>query len=304
MKIGLIGINNLQQEEHFRLIHQALGKSMHGIFSHSEEVVPISINYNIKLYKSANELFEKVDAVYFANSLKPNYDFAINAIKKSCHIFIENLSALSIDEVKQLYKVASEARTKIQLKLTKSFAPEFIEVKNYITEPKLIEINNDFSKFLRFDDYFFEILNNLFFADKNIKSGIKKISPLALPVDKSHFSLVHIRLDYDNGSVVNMKFNNISKDDESTVTFHLKDEIIYIDFIKHFAIKHRISDGQINRQEFQIANETAFNTEMLNFINSCKDIEMQNVSEYPTELKIIQLTQEIKEKLIQSSRPV
>lgn len=304
MKIGLIGINSLQQEEHFKIIHQALAKNLHGIFSHSEEVIPISANYNIKLYRSSNELFEKVDAVYFANSVKPNFDFAINALKKSCHLFIENISMLTIEEVRQLYKVAFEARTKIQLKLTKSFTPEFIEVKNYISNPKLIEISNSFSKLLRLDDYFSEILNNLFFANYNIQSAIKKVSPLALPLDNSHFSLVHIRLDYDNGAVVNMKFNNISKENESTVTFYKKDEITSIDFIKHFAIKHKIAEGQVTRQEFYIANETAFNTEMVNFINSCKDIELQNVSEHPTELKIIQATQEIKDKLIQVSHPI
>lgn len=304
MKIGIIGINTLQQEEHFKIIHQALGKNLQGIFSHSEEAIPISTNYNIKLYKSSNELFEKVDAVYFANSVKPNFDYAINALKKACHLFIENISMLSIDEVKQLYKVAFEARTKIQLKLTKSFTPEFSEVRNFISDSKLIEISNSFSKLLRLDDYFSEILNNLFFTNQNIQSGIKKISPLALPLDNNHFSLVQIRLDYDNGAVVNMKFNNISKEDESTVTFHKKDEIIYIDFIKHYAIKHKIAEGQVARQEFLITNETAFNTEMVNFIKSCKDIEMQNISEHPAELKIIQATQEIKDRLIQLFHPM
>lgn len=299
MKIGLIGINDLAQEEHLKIIQQALGKNLIGVFSHSENIIPISTKNNLKLFKSANELFESVDAVYFANALKPNYDFAINAIKKSCHLFIESVSMLTIEEVKQLYKLAYEAGTKIQLKLTKSFTPEYIQVKNDLLNPKLIEINNSFSTLLRYDDYFTEILNNLFFANLNIHSSVKKISPLVLPLDNGHFSLVHIRLDYDNGAVVNMKFNTISKENENTVTFHKKDEIIFIDFIKHFAIKHSISGGQVTRQEFYISNEIAFNTEMTNFIDMCKDIDMNQVSEYPTDLKIIQETLEIKDRLIQ-----
>ena len=304
MKIGLIGINTLNQEEHFKLIHQTLHKNLYGIFSHSEEILPISANYNIKLFQSTNELFEKVDAVYFANSLKPNFDFAINALKKSCHLFIEDVSMLTINEVKQLYKVAFEARTKIQLKLTKSFTPEYIEVRDYLSEPKFIEINKNFSKFLRYDDYFSEILNNLYFANQNIHSGIKKISSLTLPIDNNHFSLVNIRLDYDNGAVVNMKFNSIANEDERSVTFHEKDRMIHINFGKHFAIEHKFVEGQITRQEFNIPNETAFNIEMINFINSCQHLDIQNISESPTELKIIQLTHDIKERLIQSSQPV
>jgi len=304
MKIGLIGINTLNQEDHFKLIHQTLHKNLYGIFSHSEEVMPISVNYNIKLFQSTNELFGKVDAVYFANSLKPNFDFAINALKKSCHLFIEDVSMLAINEVKYLYKVAFEARTKIQLKLTKSFTPEYIEVRDYISEPKFIEINKSFSKFLRHDEYFSEILNNLYFANQSIHSGIKKISSLALPIDSNHFSLVNIRLDYDNGAVVNMKFNNIANEDESLVTFHEKDSIVHINYGKHFAIEHKFVEGQITRQEFNIPNETAFSIEITNFINTCQNLDIQNISESPTELKIIQLAHDIKERLIQSSQPV
>ncbi|MFC2151342.1 Gfo/Idh/MocA family oxidoreductase [Bacteroidota bacterium] len=304
MKIGLIGINTLEKEEHFKLIRQSLHKNLFGLYSHSEDILPLSSNYHVKLFHSTNELFENVDAVYFAGSLKPNYDFALNAIKKSCHIYLEDISTLSFEQVKQLYKVAFEARTKIQLKLTKSFTPEYIEVRDFLKQPKLIEIEKFFSKFLRHEEYFTEILNNLYFADQNIHSGVKKISSLVLPIDNNHFSLVHFRLDYDNGAVVNMKFNNIANENKSKVTFHEKDRIIYIDFVKHFATKHRLTEGQISRREFNIPRQTAFNIEILNFINSCQNLDMQNISESPTELKLIQVTHEIIERILQSSIPV
>lgn len=304
MKIGLIGINTLNQEEHFKLIHQALQKNLFGIFSPSEEILPISTNYNVQLFQSTNELFKIANAVYFADSIKPNFDFAINALKKSCHLFIEDLSSLSINEVKQLYKVAFEARVKIQLKRTKSFTPEYLEIKDYLYEPKLIEIKNDYSKFLRHDDYFSEIYNNLLFANQNIHSCVKKTSSFVLPIDNNRFSVVHIRLDYDNGAIVNMKFNNIALENESLVCFHEIDRVVQIDFKKHFTSKYKISEGQIIRKEFNTSNETAINTEISNFINSCKTIDIQNISETPPELKIIQMTHEIKERLIQSTHPV
>jgi len=303
MKIGLIGINSLKQEEHFKTIHQSLQKKLHGFFSHSTEVLPISANYNIKHFQSTNDLFKKSDAIYFANSLKPNYDFAINALKESCHLFIEDISMLSIDEVKHLYKVAFEARAKIQLKLTKSFTPEYIEVRNYLIEPKFIEIEKKFPKFLRLDDYFTEILNNLCFAYQNIKTGVKKISTFALPFDNNHFSLVHIQLDYDNGAVVSMKFNNIALEYESIVNIHEKDRIVHINFGKHFAAKHKFLDGQITRRDFTIPAETAFDIELLNFIRSCQNLDVQNLSEFPAELKLIKLAHEIKDRLIQSTHP-
>ena len=101
-----------------------------------------------------------------------------------------------------------------------------------------------------------------------------------------------------------MKFNNIANEDESLVTFHEKDRIIHINYGKHFATEHKFVNGQINRQEFNIPNETAFSNEIVYFINTCQNLDIQNISESPTELKIIQLAHDIKERLIQSSQPV
>ncbi|PLX21301.1 MAG: hypothetical protein C0597_03535 [Marinilabiliales bacterium] len=303
MKIGLIGINNLSQEEHFKNISQALQKKLHGIFSHSDEILPISSSYNVKIYKSTGDLFDHVDAVYFANSLKPNFDFALNALKKSCHLFVEDVSELKIEEMKHLYKVAFEARSKMQLKLTKMFSPEFIEVRDSLTKPKLIEINRSFSKLMRFDDYFTEILNSLYFSYKNMRSSVKKYSTQALPLDNNHFSLVHLRLEYDNGAIVNIKFSNISTENSSNLYFYENDRVIYINFDDHYANKVQFLEGQITRREFNIPKENAFHTEMDHFINSCQNLDFQNLTESPTILKIIQLSHEIKEKLIHSSQP-
>lgn len=303
MKIGLIGINSLKQEEHFKAIHQSLKKRLQGFFSHSEEVLAISSSYKIKNFISTNELFKHSDAIYFAGKLKPNYDFAINALKNACHLFIEDISTLTIDEVKRLYKVAFEAGKKIQLKFTQSFAPEFLESKNYISDPKYIEIDKKFTKFLRLEDYFTEILNGLYFAHENIQSGVKRMSNFTLPYDSNHFSLVQFQLEYDNGAVVNIKYNCISPIKESTTNIHEKDRIIHIDFEKHFACKHKLIEGEIHRKEFPIPKEIDSENEILTFMESCQDIDMQNISEFPTELKLIKLAHEIKDKLIQSTHP-
>lgn len=303
MKIGLIGINKSNQEEHFRSIQQSLDKNLNGIFSPSEEILPICSNFHIKLYQSTNELFENNDAIYFAGSLKPNMEFAINALKNSCHLFIEDISEITVQEIKKLYKVASEASVTIQLKLTKSFSQEYLQASDYLSNPKLIDFNTNFSKRIRHEDYFSEILNNLYIANKKIQSGVKKISSLVLPFDKNHLSLVHIRVDFDNGAIVNMKFNNISNEDENIMIFHNKENTVDINFSKHFTTIYKIENGQVIREELNISNDAALDSEIKNFIFSYKNTKSQNISESPKELKTIQATHEIIERIKQSTRP-
>ena len=301
MKIGLIGINSIQEEDHFLLIKNALKNNLNSIYAPKiEDIVPISKKYNINTSFSANDLFEHVDCAYFANSLKTNLDFAINALKNSCHLFVEDISELTLEEIKQLYKLAFEARTKVQIKLTKSYSPEYIEIKDWIKDPKLIEITKNYPTFLRQKDYYFEILNNLNFANQKIKSTIKKIYTKFLPIDYNHYSLIHIHILFDNGSIANIKLNNIADEEQSVATFYELNKNIQIDFIKHFSVQLQFENGNISRKEFPVKEESAFDIEILNFINSCKNFDSQSISEQPTELKIIQATESILKEIKQT----
>jgi len=298
MKIGIIGINSIKDNDRFILINDALKKDLYGLFSpHSEEVMPICRNFKKKYYSSTNELFSKVDAVYFAGNLKPNFDFALNAIKKSCNLFIEDISALTTEEIKHLFKVAREARTFVQLKLSKSYTSIFLNVKDSVINPKLIEISKNYKSLIRSSDYFIEILNNLNIANHYFRSGIKKVNVLSVPVEAIHFSLVQIRIDYDNGAVLNMKLNNISKQETDNAHFFEADRATDIDFINNFAILQQLIKGQVTRQEFSKKNDNPLKTELTEFINSCKNINLQNISENPPILKVIQTSQEIMDKL-------
>ena len=109
-------------------------------------------------------------------------------------------------------------------------------------------------------------------------------------------------MDYDNGAVLNMKFNNITNEDESLIAFHGMDRTVAINFTKHFANKHRFTDGQVVRREFTIPKESASKIEIINFINSCQNLDLQNIYESPAELRIIQTAHSIKDRIFQSAQ--
>lgn len=304
MKIGLIGINSLKDEDHFLIIKNALKKNLYGIFApHSEDIIPISKSYKLENFSSANEMFDKVNAVYFANSLESNYNFAIAALKKSCNLFIEDISGLNFEDIKLMYKVAFEGRTKIHIKHTKSFSPEYFELTDYIDQPKLIELNTNLTVLHRKKYYFSELFDNLYLADIIIKSTIKKTSTTALPIAANHYSLIHSRVDYDNGATVNIKINNLSSTDDSNIIIHQKNEILEINLINHYAITHKIENGKILRTEYNIKNKNAFHNEITCFINSCND-SGQDISESPAVLKTIQNTHLIMNYLNQISQNI
>jgi len=300
MKIGLLGINSASEEEHFLEIYNSVNKKIYGIFSPKpDNLLPLIQSCNAKLLSSASELFSAVDIIYIANSIRPNFDFAIDAIKKSCHLFIENISQLSIEEIKQIFKVASEARVKIHIKQSKLFYSEYLELSDYIENPKLIELNTSFTNLVRKQDYFTEIFNNIYLVDSIFNSSIKKISTIALPINSSHFSLIHIRIDYDNGATANIKLNNLSSVTKDRILLYQKDETIDINFEDHFGTIHKFENGKILRKEYVVESKYPFNNEVSHFLRICKDDDFENLSEAPSILNSIKNTFEIMNQLDQ-----
>ncbi|MFO7827342.1 MAG: Gfo/Idh/MocA family oxidoreductase [Bacteroidales bacterium] len=294
MKIGLIGINSVQEEKHFATIQQVLKNNLFGIFSpHTEEVHALSKKYNISLYPSATALCQDVDAVYFANPLKPNINFAINALKNSCHVFIENFSDLSLDEIKQLYKLSFEARVLLQIKQTILFTPEFKLIKKELTNPKFVEIDYFFSKILRQQDYFYQIFNAIGIITSSINSGIKKVNITPVRIDENILSFAFVYIEFDNGSIAKIKINNLSQDDEKLVKVYQVNDFIEVDFKKHFVCKHSLVKGHTERRELGIFYSDPFESEIKSFIHQSKNIKSLNISESPEVLQDIQAAQAI-----------
>jgi len=304
MKIGIIGINNSIEESKVEQLKKALGNNLYGIFSHHrEDILPLSKRFDLDLFSSANLLFENVDAIYFANSLKTNFDFAINALKNSCHLFIEDISELSLDEIKQVYKLAVEAQIKVHIKNAYLFAPEYMAASSSISLPQLIEITQEQNFFFRPKNYFYEIFNDVSLAITIANSGVKKTSINAIPLDLNHFSLIYIRLDFDNGCQTTIKYNNISKEKQNFATFYQSNQLIKIDFSNHQASKFDIIHGQIITTDFKTEENSPTDIELKHFVQSVTSENNEKISETPNELYMIQVTQTIMEKLYQLLNP-
>ncbi len=298
MKIGLIGINSSKEEKSFESIQQSLKSNILGIFSpNTEEMHAFAQKYDIKKYPSATTLFQDVDAVYFANSLKPNVDFAIHAIKNSCHLFIENIFDLSTEEVKQLFKLAFEAEVQIAIKQTILYTPEFKLIKKELQQTKYVEMDCSFNQILRKKDYFFEIFEAVRFVSACINSGIKKINTTPVKIDETIFSFVFIFLEFDNGSIAKIKLNNLSQENEKQIRIYEVHDFYEINLNKHFVYKHTFSKGHTERRELGLFHSNPFESEISSFIHYSEDIKSLNISESPEIIQDIQATQSIINKI-------
>lgn len=298
MKIGLLGINSINEEKKFEIIQQTVKNNLTAIFSpHFEDMHIFAKKYNINVYSSANTLFMDVDAIYFANSLKPNIEFAIQALKNSCHLFIENISELSIDEIKQLYKLAFEAGVRITLKETILYTPEIKLITKEVTESKIIEMDYLFNQVLRKQDYFYEVFEAVRVVSVCSQSGIKKINITPVKIEQNILSFLLIFLELDNGSVAKIKFNHLSQECDKKIEIYELNDFLEVNFNKHFAYKHSFIKGHTERNELNLLQTDPFQEEIKNFISPTKNSKDYNISESPEIIEDIKFTQLIIQKI-------
>ncbi|MEA3316476.1 MAG: hypothetical protein U9R54_00775, partial [Bacteroidota bacterium] len=113
MKIGLVG-NNQEIKDILKLFSNIAIKSI-GIFSSENEKINIK-KINIKYYFDFDKLLNNSDAIFFLSEEKSFFEFAKKTIQQSKHIFINNISNLTQETTKQLFKLSAEAKTNIQIR--------------------------------------------------------------------------------------------------------------------------------------------------------------------------------------------
>ncbi|MEE4198828.1 MAG: Gfo/Idh/MocA family oxidoreductase [Bacteroidales bacterium] len=300
MKIGLIGINSIEEEKKFELIQQTLKKNLYALFSpHFEDMHIFAKKYNIKVYSSANNLFSDVDAIYFARSLKPNLDFAVHALKRSCHLFMEDISELSTDELKYLYKLAFEAGVLLIIKGTILFSPEFRLISKEISCAKIVELDYFYNRILRKKEFFYEVFEAVRAISALIQSGIKRINTTPIKIDQNLISFVIILLEFDNGAIAKIKINNLTQENGKKIEVYETSDYFETDLNKQSVYKNSYIKGHAERKELEVPKEDPFALEIKDFIVQTKNVKNHYISESPEMIQKIQATQSILQKIYQ-----
>src|SRR5688572_5395941 len=108
LKIGVIGAGHLGKI-HLKLLKEIPEFNLIGFFDSNPEIAnTVSKEMGIKNYSSAEELIKEADAIDIVTPTLYHYEYAVKALKKSRHIFIEKPVANTVKEAKSLMQLAKE----------------------------------------------------------------------------------------------------------------------------------------------------------------------------------------------------
>ncbi|MBA2407725.1 MAG: Gfo/Idh/MocA family oxidoreductase [Chitinophagales bacterium] len=269
IRIGVLGTGHLGKI-HLKLIREIKEFDLIGFFDPNDDhAAQAEKEFGLKRFTDLNELLDAVDAVDIVTNTISHYECAVNAIRKSKHIFVEKPLANTLDEAREMIGLAEEARIKAQVGHVERFNPAFLAIKPYFLNPMFIETHRlgifnprgtDVPVVLDLMIHDIDIILNV------VKSSVKKISASGVAIISNSPDIANARIEFDNGCVANITASRISLKQMRKMRMFQRDGYISIDFLDKKAEIIRLSGKRDSVNPFSIELNTGGQaTKVINF---------------------------------------
>ena len=234
LKIGVFGVGHLGK---FRLNNwkEIPGIDLVGFFDPDDDTAQeVSEKYQLPRFLDEDELIHACDAIDVIAPTNFHFEICEKAIRKGKHVFVEKPLANTMDEARQLVKLAQESDIKLQVGHVERFNPAFLALKDVELNPMFIEVH----RLAQFNPRGTEVsvILDLMIHDIDIilsivKSGVKTISASGVAVMTDTPDIANVRIEFDNGCVANLTSSRISMKKMRKMRLFQKDAYIGIDFL-------------------------------------------------------------------------
>jgi len=235
LKVGQIGAGHLGK------FHLNNWKNIEGIelvgFCDTDDTNAHAVaqKYNLTRFEDAEKLIDACDAIDIVAPTSSHFELCELAIKKGKHVFVEKPLANTMDEAKELVKLAKEANIKFQVGHVERFNPAFLALKGQVLQPMFIEVHRlaqfnprgtDVSVILDLMIHDIDIILSL------VKGNVNYISANGVAVMSDTPDIANVRIEFDNGCVANLTSSRISMKKMRKMRLFQKDAYIGIDFLE------------------------------------------------------------------------
>ena len=235
LKVGVFGVGHLGKI-HLNNWKEIEGVELIGFFDPSSEIAKeVNEKYQLASFENAEQLMDACDLVDIVAPTTEHFEISKEAITKGKHVFVEKPLANTMDEARELLKLAKEANIKFQVGHVERFNPAFLALKGYTINPMFIEVHRlaqfnprgtDVSVILDLMIHDIDIILNL------VNSNVKNISANGVAVMSDTPDIANVRIEFDNGCVANLTSSRISMKKMRKMRLFQKDAYIGIDFLE------------------------------------------------------------------------
>lgn len=264
LKVGVFGAGHLGKF-HLNNWKEIEGIELVGFYDPDDAIAAnVSQKYSLQRYTDAAALMDLCDAVDIVAPTTHHFALCEMAIRRGRHVFVEKPLANTMDEARELVKLAKEANIRFQVGHVERFNPAFLALKGYQLQPMFIEVHRLAQFNPRGTDV--SVILDLMIHDIDIilsivQSNVNYISANGVAVMSDTPDIANVRIEFDNGCVANLTSSRISMKKMRKMRLFQKDAYIGIDFLdKKTEIIKLNSPGDKNVFTFDIETNTGKKT--------------------------------------------
>lgn len=257
---GLVGAGHLGKI-HLRLLNQSDRYNLVGFHDKdAENGKKLEAELGYRYFENFEDLLAEIEMLDIVTPTIYHYDYAIKAIKKGIHFFIEKPVTQTLEQAEELLTLCHEHGIKAQVGHVERYNPAFIGAKDYIKNPMFIEIHRlaefnprgtDVSVVLDLMIHDLDILLSL------VKSKVKEIHASGVSVVSKTPDICNARIEFENGCVANLTTSRISMKAMRKSRFFQQDAYVSVDFLDKKAEVIRMKPALEHPSDFDMIIENA-----------------------------------------------
>jgi predicted dehydrogenase len=234
IKVGVFGVGHLGKF-HLNNWRKMEGVELVGFYDPDDAQAAIAEKeYGITRYTDADLLMDDSEAIDIVAPTNIHFAIAEKALRKSKHIFVEKPLTATMEEAREIVKLAREARVKVQVGHVERFNPAYLAAMQYTKQPMFVEVHRlaqfnprgtEVSVILDLMIHDIDILLSL------IKSPVKNIYASGVAVMTDTPDIANVRIEFNNGCVANLTSSRISMKKMRKIRIFQKDAYIGIDLL-------------------------------------------------------------------------
>ncbi|MFI5219296.1 MAG: Gfo/Idh/MocA family protein [Bacteroidia bacterium] len=235
LRIGIIGVGHLGKI-HVNILKELPDYTISGFYDIDKQKAAVfEAESRIKRYVDFEKLIDDSDIIDVVTPTIFHYDYAISAIEKLKHLFIEKPLASTVNEALALAEKAKAKNVKVQVGHVERFNPAFISANSSIKQPMFIEAHRLAQFNPRGTDV--SVIHDLMIHDIDIvlscvKSPVKNIEASGVAIVSDTPDIANARIEFENRCVANLTASRISLKNMRKARFFQRDAYISVDFLK------------------------------------------------------------------------